>query len=153
MSLVKRAIDGLERRCFFSMESAAYKYKFMQQLNNSFGSGGMSLALNEAQFSCFIQFIKNECMGTLPIKKAATIVGMQQHSDELRYVLGPEIELDVEGKVVKDDDRIYVWLEGILMDKVPPSIELDEVWPTIKLPINSLILANLLRANEGMLPA
>uniref|UniRef100_A0A1X7U6I3 Uncharacterized protein n=1 Tax=Amphimedon queenslandica TaxID=400682 RepID=A0A1X7U6I3_AMPQE len=101
----------------------------------------MSLVLNKAQFCRFIQFIENECMGTLPIKKAATNVGIQQHSDKLRYVLGPDIELDIEGKIVKDEDWIYVWLECIFMDKVPPSIKLDEVWPTIKLPINSLILA------------
>ena len=124
------------------MESAAYKCKFMQQLNNSFGSGGMSLALNEAQFSCFIQFLKNECMGTLPIKKAATIIGMQQHSNNLvRYVLGPEMEMDMEGLIVEDETKIYVWMEGILMDNVPPSIELNEILPTIKLPINSSILA------------
>lgn len=114
----------------------------MQQLNNSFGSGGMSLALNEAQFSCFIQFLKNECMGTLPIKKAATIIGMQQHSNNLvRYVLGPEMEMDMEGLIVEDETKIYVWMEGILMDNVPPSIELNEILPTIKLPINSSILA------------
>ena len=56
----------------------------MAQLNGSFGSGGMSLALNEAQFSSFIQHLKDEGNQTgLPIKKAACNIGLQpsEHVD------------------------------------------------------------------------
>ena len=71
MATVKRAVDKEERlpntstrvsnvsspyrQCFFTMESTAYKSRFLVQINNSFGRGGMSLAQNEAQFSMFIQ--------------------------------------------------------------------------------------------------
>ncbi len=50
--------------------------KFMSQLNSSFGSGGMSLALNEHLFGNFLQFLKNES-GILSIRKAARVIGLQ----------------------------------------------------------------------------
>ena len=59
------------------MESALCKSRFITQINASYGSGGMSLALNEAQFAQFVQFLKNTASTPLPIKKAATVVGLQ----------------------------------------------------------------------------
>jgi hypothetical protein len=47
------------RECFFTAESALNKYRFLSLINNSFGSGGMSLSFNEAQFGMFIQDLKN----------------------------------------------------------------------------------------------
>ena len=41
------------------MESAAFKAKFMKQINSSFGSGGMGLALSEVEFASFIMFLKS----------------------------------------------------------------------------------------------
>ena len=58
----------------------------MSQINNSFGSGGMSLALNDMQFSLFVQFLKNEGHNALPIRKAVTFVGRQK--DNPVWVLG-----------------------------------------------------------------
>ena len=48
----------------------------MSQINSSFGSGGMSLALNEQQFGSFLQFLKNHA-GPLPIRKVACVIGLQ----------------------------------------------------------------------------
>ena len=46
----------------FTVESTTFKSHFMSQINNSFGSGDMSLALNEAQFAQFIQFLKDRAI-------------------------------------------------------------------------------------------
>lgn len=48
----------------------------MSQINSSFGSGGMTLALNDVQFSALIQHLKDE-QRSLPIKKAACTIGLQ----------------------------------------------------------------------------
>ena len=62
-------ISFFYRLCFFTVESASFKSKFMTQINASFGSGGMTLALNESQFALFFQFLKED-VSTIPIVQA-----------------------------------------------------------------------------------
>ena len=61
--------DPTCRACFFTMESTSFKSKFIAQLNNSFGSGGMSLAFNDNQFSLFLQFLKKKAGRNFPSLK------------------------------------------------------------------------------------
>ena len=109
----------------------------MTQLNNSFGSGGMTLALNEQQFSLFIQFLKNECLGSLPMFKGATTVRLQK---EGAWVLGKEIEIDSDGHLVEEQDRKNVWITDIILKNLPNSVRIEEICPTIKTPLETLIL-------------
>ena len=64
------------------MESVAYKSKFMKQISSSFGSGGMALAFSEVEFQCFILYLKSTNK-QMPIRKAATIIGLQPHDNFL----------------------------------------------------------------------
>lgn len=65
----------------------------MAQLNGSFGSGGMTLSLTEPQFSCFIQYLKEEAnRRRLCIKKAACRIGLQPSGDV--WVLGHDIQVN-----------------------------------------------------------
>ena len=48
----------------------------MTQINASFGSGGMTLALNDSQFALFFQFLKED-VSTIPIVQAVTHIGGQ----------------------------------------------------------------------------
>lgn len=116
------------------MESTSFKSKFLGQINNSFGSGGMSLALNEAQFSLLIQFPKKE---GLPIKKAVLIVGLQ--NDAKVWVLGKHLQITITGEVIDECDRVYIWLNDMIRESLC-SVSLDEVLPKIKLPLSSTIL-------------
>ena len=63
----------------------------MNQINSSFGSGGMSIALNEQQFSSFIQHLKNEGGTGLPIKQAACVIGRQPCNKV--WVLGKDLQV------------------------------------------------------------
>lgn len=75
----------------------------MFQINNSFGSGGMSLALNEAQFALFIQFLKDNAMGCaddIPMKKAVTHIG--QHDKHSVWVLGKNLQVNCDGEVLPE---------------------------------------------------
>ena len=45
----------------------------MKQINSSFGSGGMALAMNKGEFASFLMFLKsnilvNECLSTMQLK-------------------------------------------------------------------------------------
>lgn len=108
----------------------------MSQVNNSFGSGGMTLALNEQQFALFIQFLK--CGSSLPILKAASIEGNQM--EDMRWVLGQDIELSKDGVLINDDQRKYVWLQELIAETTPMTIQLEEIIPTIHLPLETSIL-------------
>ena len=49
--------------------------QFLKQ--ESIGSGGMSLALNDVHFGMFIQFLKQESKGEVSKKKAVVNIGRQ----------------------------------------------------------------------------
>ena len=51
-------------------------YKFMKQINSSFGSGGMALAMSEVEFATFIIYLTSHPQ--MPIRKAASVIGQQQ---------------------------------------------------------------------------
>uniref|UniRef100_A0A1X7TIW3 Uncharacterized protein n=1 Tax=Amphimedon queenslandica TaxID=400682 RepID=A0A1X7TIW3_AMPQE len=144
LALVKRAIDGAERTCFFTTDSAGYRSKFMQSINNSFGSGGMSLALNETQFSSFIQFLKNESSGHLPIKRAASIVGLQPSGV---WVFGQDHHFNYDGEEIPLEEQMYIWLQDMLTDEAT-SVSIKELIPVIKkpaMPQDTNILNRVLR--------
>ena len=64
--------------CFFSMDSASTKNRFMKQINSSFGSGGMGLAMTEVEFSSFMIYLKlKPTSSPMPIRKAVTVIGEQ----------------------------------------------------------------------------
>ena len=119
-----------------SVDSISYKYRFMAQLNNSFGSGGMSLALSEAQFSLFFQFLKND-VANLPIVKATTHVGEQ--SDGI-WVLNKSTQIDGDGELITQENQTYVWLEEAFIDKYA-NLSLSHMVPKVIIPLTSNILS------------
>ena len=130
-------VDFCYRKCFFTMESTSHKSKFLAQINNSFGSGGMSLALNEAQFAMFIQFLKQESADSLTIRKAVTRIG-QQHGTEL-WVLGEGVHIDAQGTLVPTEEQVYMWLNWSVEQGLS-NVSMKEVIPTIILPLSTTIL-------------
>ena len=91
----------------------------------------MSLALNEAQFSCFIQHIKQESMGSLVIRKAVGRVGRQ--IDDV-WVQGRDIQIDTDGNVIPSYQQNHVWMDTIIHDGLC-SISPEEILPAISVPL------------------
>ena len=91
------------RECFFTAEAALNKSRFLSQLNNSFGSGGMGLSLNEAQFALFIQHLKNLVGAPLCIRKAASIIGLQPCGNV--WVFGSDIQVSNNNKNLGQEYR------------------------------------------------
>ena len=117
------------RECFFTVESISFKSKFMTKLNNSFGSGGMTLALNEAQFSQFFQFLKHN-ISCLPKVKAVSHVGEQKDGV---WVLNKSTQMNEAGEVIPEASQQYVWLEEAFTEK-NASISLSQLISEAKIP-------------------
>ena len=64
----------------------------MSQINSSFGSGGMSLAMNDLQFAALLLYLKSnsECTGT-SIRKAACVIGQQPCGNV--WVMGKDLQV------------------------------------------------------------
>ena len=123
------------------MESTSYKSRFLAQINNSFGSGGMSLAFNEAQFSMFIQFLKQESANGLNIRRAVTQIGEQP--DKELWVLGDGIQVNSLGMLVPEEHQVLIWLEWSIAQGLG-SITLKEVLPTIVFPLSTTALCRVM---------
>jgi hypothetical protein len=76
----------------------------MSQINNSFGSGGMSLALNNTEISLFVQYLERRPKSLL-IRKAATFVG--RHKDSPVWVLGRDLQINADGQTISKEDKVY----------------------------------------------
>jgi hypothetical protein len=73
------------------MESAAFKTKFMKQINSSFGSDGMALSMNEAEFALFIMHLKSNVPQGIPIRQAASVI-WQQSCGKV-WVMGKDLQV------------------------------------------------------------
>ena len=96
----------------------------------------MSLALSEAQYSQFLQFLKKEG-GSLPIRKAVTLVGQQK--DVPVWVLNKDIHINAEGQVVPEEEQQYMWLQETILDSVT-CVSLIDVIPQVHLPLGTSVL-------------
>ena len=95
----------------------------------------MSLALSEAHFSLFIQFLKED-VSSLPIVKAIAHIGEQSSGV---WVLNNSIQIDASGQLINENDREYIWLEEAFSDKYG-NIALQQLIPLITIPLNTDVL-------------
>ena len=64
----------------------------MKQINSSFGSGGMALAMTETEFGSFLMFLKsNVPREGIPILKAAAVIGQQPCGKV--WVMGKDVQV------------------------------------------------------------
>ena len=103
----------------------------------------MSLALNEAQFALFIQFLKDSAiMGSgddLPMKKAVTHIG--RHDQHSVWVLGKNHQVNSSGEVLPENETLLFWHESSLEENLGNvRVQLDEIIPKIKTPLNTSAL-------------
>ena len=67
---------------------------------------------------------------------SATTIGLQKGA----WVLGKEIEIDTDGNLVEEQHRKYVWITDIILENLPNSVRMEEICPTIRTPLETLIL-------------
>lgn len=129
------------RECFFTIESASCKSKFMLQINSSFGSGGMSLALNEVHFAAFIQYLKSQQVASK--RKAASTIGIQPCMKE--WVLGKNLIIDENGVLISAQQPTYIWLDRDMLGDAGYNVPAQDIVPTIKTPLSTTHLKELLQ--------
>lgn len=114
----------------------------MGQINNSFGSGGMTLALNEAQFASFVQYLKLE--EDINIRSAAAIVG-QQKCNEV-WVMGRDVQIDGDGNIMPLNTSPYIWLDKALGEV--GIIPVGDLLPSVVTPLSTDCLSRLVNILE-----
>lgn len=130
------------RSCFFTMESTNHKSRFMAGINNSFGSGGMSLAFPDVQFASFIQFLKAESKERLVIQKAVSVIGKQPCKQPV-WVLGDDMQINSDGCKILTEEQTHVWLSCMIAEQLG-NISPKEVLPEICVPLDTAILGTVL---------
>lgn len=107
--------------------------RFLQDLNCSFGSGGVNAWFQSKELPEFLYQLN--ASQSLPVKRAACIVGRQPDSDI--WVLSPELQIDGRGQAMSPDDAPYFWLppEIAELSKVKAHIPSRDLCPVIKTPL------------------
>lgn len=87
------------------------KDRFMQQLNRSYGEGGLTCGFNDYQLAEFVQQ-KRRKVGKLAKGMSVEMVGSQVDGS---WVLGPDIYINDDGQQMKPEDTFNIWI-GHLYD-------------------------------------
>lgn len=106
------------------------KDKFMQQLNHSYGEGGLTCGFNDYQLAEFIQQ-KRRLAGKLPEGRAVENVGVQSDGS---WVFGPNIYISADGEEIDPDECHSVWISHLY--KGPGAAHHDSAC-SIELPLST----------------
>ena len=95
----------------------------------------MSLALNEAQFQHFVQFLKDN-VSSLPIREAVSHVGLNiKHSV---WVFNDHLQINSEGDTLSEAQCRLIWHESSFKENLQSTkVHLDEVIPRIIMPLQT----------------
>ena len=107
----------------------------MTQINNTYGSGGMSIAFNDQQFSSFIQFSKGQ--NKIDVVTAATFSGEQVCKKV--WVMGSKLQLDSNGEEIPENEYQYMWYNMHTSTSILPIIKL----PLSSTPVLHSLLSHL----------
>lgn len=132
------------RRCFFTSDSSMKKDRFMQQLNHSFGVGGLTCSFNDFQLAEFIQQ-KVRRAGRLPVNKAVEAGGQQEDGT---WVLGPKVYIDSKGELIEANQSKYIWVGDMYEG---PHIAPHHTACPVKLPLTTSPLHSLLEHLKSMM--
>ena len=122
----------------FSTEAIHLKEKFMQQINTSFGSGGMFLSFNNKELTEFVQYLKQG--GSLPIKKAATHIGRQKGC--LIWVF-KDFLVSAEDGILPLQSAPYLFLGQQMLGDDRSKLHMNNLCPEIMLPLDDAPLKQL----------
>lgn len=113
--------------------------KFMEILNHSFGSGGMTCGVDQNALPYFVQSLKRQCAERLSTKKAILKPGKQENG---LYFLNKDVCVDSDGKLVDMPTSEYVWIKKELVSE-NDKILVSEIVPQITLPLSTDSLREL----------
>ena len=124
------------------MTSINKKSDFIQQLNSSYQSGGLSCSFSDKELVQFINWKKKlYAKGGIIRKQGVTRLGKQPCGRI--WVLSPNLFLDEDGRESAQHD--YVWMTNLVaFINSPKEVLLEEVTCDIILPLSTSIFSSLL---------
>lgn len=120
------------------------KARFMWQVNQSFGSGGMSSSLENTHLTEYIQYLQRSHDGILPVKRAVVCTGRQTDGT---WVLNADTFISPDGESISPTETNLVWLDKDLIfenDKVRSA----DISPVISHPLSTNPLKELVKTLE-----
>lgn len=124
------------------MTSINKKSNFIQQLNNSYQSGGLSCSFSDKELVQFINWKKKLYAKEGIIRKQGVMRLGKQPCGKI-WVISPNLFLDEDGKETTQHD--YVWMTNLVaFINTPKEILLEEVTCDIILPLDTSIFSKLI---------
>ena len=90
------------------MEAINNKIKFINQINYSFGSGGMTCGLDNNQLVEYFQQLLRSNPEQLPVKQGVLSTGMQPDGS---CILNGSTFISSEGVLINPKDSPYIWVD------------------------------------------
>ena len=113
-------------RVFLTCDSILLKGKFVNQFNVSFGSGGMTSALESNTLVEYFQYVQRRFVGQLPIKRG--VLGPGFYKDV--FVANEKTFISADGEEVEPCDTNLVWLNrDVVFEQT--KIRCSDITPTI----------------------
>ena len=129
--------------CYFTSESVSNKAaRLMSMINHSFGSGGITSALDNTQIVEFVQYLQRSHEEQLPVKKAVLVTGRQPDGT---WVLNANTLIYAAGDFLGDHDMVFLD-KNILSES--DKIVATDICPQITLPLSLKLLCDLLELME-----
>ena len=114
----------------------------MLQVNNSFGSGGMTSGLEGGQLVDYFQYLQRSLETPLPVKKAILYTGIQPDGS---CVINDKTFISPDGILLNAEESDYVWLgKEIFFDS--DKIKTIDIAPQIPLPLSTTPLCHLVQS-------
>ena len=116
----------------------------MAQLNQSFGSGGMTSGLDTTQLIEFFQHLQRAVAEPLAIKKAVTHTGMQPDGS---CIINKNTFVSSGGALMDCDNSQYTWLDKDLISDADKIRSID-ISPNVVHPLSNEPISNLVNLLE-----
>ena len=129
----------IHRECFFTSASTHRRDKFMECINHSFGSGGMTCGLDPNIVPYFIQSLKRQMKDKLPTKIAIIRPGRQEDGS---FFLNDHTVIDEDGELIDFCRDTHVWIDKELISD-NDKILVSDTLPKIHVPLSVSVLKEI----------
>ena len=129
------------------MEAINNKIKFINQINFSFGSGGMTCGFENNQLVEYFQYLLRSNPDQLPVKQGVLSTGMQPDGS---CILNANTFISSAGVLMDPKDSPYVWVDKECIGDTE-KIRTKDISPRIVTPLSVTSLADLIATLEIIL--
>ena len=128
--------NAFYRMCFFKDDSIYVKLKFVNQINMSFGSGGMTCALENTHLIEYFQYLQRSFDGDIPIKRGVMGPGFYVNNDKHVFVANKSTFISADGSLIDPEQTDLVWLKrDVVVEN--SKVRCSDITPIIVTPLST----------------